>query len=279
MIVLSCSQVERLLNARESGKGTISLSPDLGITMVEVWVSEEGVRFLDGQCLTWEEVERIRKDEVGCYFLEDGELRKIQTFSEHTNRHISLMPTDGAPTLLVAGFPMHRIKGTDPLQDTLTKIEAISPVIGRVLDTATGLGYTAIEASRTAETVTTIEIDTAVLEVARLNPWSKDLFRNPKIVQLIGDSFDVIQGFESESFSRIIHDPPTFSLAGELYSQAFYQQLYRILEPKGRLFHYIGDPESRSGGRVARGVAERLREAGFTRIRRRPEAFGVVVVR
>jgi len=174
---------------------------------------------------------------------------------------------------------MHRIKETEPYQDTLTKIEAISPVIGRVLDTATGLGYTAIEAAKTAEAVITIEIDLAVLEIARLNPWSKDLFENPKIKQLIGDSFEVIQGFESESFSRIIHDPPTFSLAGELYSQAFYQQLYRVLEPGGRLFHYIGDLESRTGGRVAKGVIRRLREVGFRSIKRRKEAFGVVTTR
>lgn len=47
----------------------------------------------------------------------------------------------------------------------------------------------------------------------------------------------------------------------------------------GRLFHYIGDLESRSGGRVAKGVVRRLREIGFTRIHRRPEAFGVVAAR
>jgi predicted methyltransferase len=278
-IVLSHYQAKVLTGAREMGQDKIHFSPDLGLTKVEVGIGEKVVQFPDGQCLAWKDVEVIRKDEVGCYLLDGGELRKIQTFSEHTNRHISLMPTSGAPTLLVAGFPMHRIKGTDPIQDTLTKIEAISPVIGKVLDTATGLGYTAIEAAKTSEHVITIEIDPAVLEVARLNPWSADLFGNPKIEQLIGDSFEIVQGFEDESFSRIIHDPPTFSLAGDLYSQAFYHQLYRVLELRGRLFHYIGDLESRSGKRVARGVAERLREAGFHRIHRRPEAFGVVTAR
>jgi predicted methyltransferase len=279
LIVLSRSQADRILNARETGMGTISVTPDLGLTKFEVNVGEEGVRFPDGQWLGWDEVMRIRGSDVGCFMLEEGTLLKIQTFSEYTNRHISLMPTDGAPTLLVAGFPMHRFKGTDPHQDTLTKIEAISPVIGRVLDTATGLGYTAIEAAKSAEQVITIEIDPAVLEIARLNPWSKDLFENPKVEQRIGDSFEVIQELESESFSRIIHDPPTFSLAGELYSQAFYHQLYRVLERGGRLFHYVGDLESRTGKRVARGVGERLREVGFKRIRRRPEAFGLVAAK
>jgi predicted methyltransferase len=276
LIVLSKRQADGLLNARKIGMDTISVTPDLGLTKCEIKLGEEGIRFPDDQWLGWDEVMRIQGSDVGCFILEEGMLRKIQTFSEHTNRPVSLMPTDRAPTLLVAGFPMHRIKGTDPYRDTLTKIEAISPVIGRVLDTATGLGYPAIEAAKTAEAVITIEIDPAVLEVARLNPWSKNLFGNPKIEQIIGDSFEIIQGFKNESFSRIIHDPPTLSLAGELYSQAFYHQLYRVLERGGRLFHYIGDLESRTGKRVVRRAVERLGEAGFKRIRRRSKAFGVI---
>ena len=103
-IVLSHYQAEVLTGAREMGQVKIHVSPDLGLTDVEVGIDEEGVRFPDGPCLAWAEVERIQKDEVGCYLIEGGEPRKIQTFSEYTNRPISLKPTDGAPTLLVAGF-------------------------------------------------------------------------------------------------------------------------------------------------------------------------------
>jgi predicted methyltransferase len=42
------------------------------------------------------------------------------------------------------------------------------------------------------------------------------------------------------------------------------------------MFHYIGDLQSRSGGRVMRGVVRRLKEAGFERVVQRPEAFGLV---
>jgi predicted methyltransferase len=171
---------------------------------------------------------------------------------------------------------MHRIKGIDPHRDTLLKIRTIAPMTGCVLDTCTGLGYTAIEAARTAEAVTTVELDPTVLEVAGLNPWSRELFDHPKIRQVVGDSFDEIQEFEDAAFSRVLHDPPMFPLAGELYSAEFYRHLYRILRHKGRLFHYIGDLESRSGRNMARGVVRRLQEAGFRRVVRRPRAFGLV---
>jgi predicted methyltransferase len=275
-IVLSHHHVTPLLSAREAGEGTASTSLDLGLTSADVLLEAERVVFPDGQWLPWDSLEEIRRSETGCYLVEGNEAEKIQRFSEFLGRAYSLMPTGRAPTMLVSGIPMHRIKGTDPHRDTLTKIRAIAPIGGRVLDTCTGLGYTAIEAARTAEQVVTIELDPTALEVARLNPWSRALFEHPRIEQVVGDSFDVIQDLEDESFSRIIHDPPTFSLAGELYSGEYYRHLFRVLRRKGRLFHYIGDLSSRSGRNVVKGVARRLQEAGFSRVVRKPGAFGVV---
>jgi predicted methyltransferase len=275
-IVLSYRQVEPILHAREKGEGAASTSLDLGVTRAAVSLERDRAVFPDGQWLPWDSLEEISRSETGCYLVEDDQVEKIQRFSEFLGRAYSLMPTDGAPTLLVSGIPMHRIKGTEPHRDTLTKIRAVSPVTGRVLDTCTGLGYTAIEAAKTAEQVVTIELDPTVLEVARLNPWSRALFEHPRIEQVVGDAFDEIAQFEDESFSRIIHDPPMFSLAGDLYSAEAYRHFYRILKPKGRMFHYIGDLSSRSGRNVAKGVVRRLQEVGFSRIVRRPEAFGLV---
>jgi predicted methyltransferase len=274
--VLSHFQSAALLRARAEGATSARTSLDLGLTQVEVSLAEDGPILPDGQPLPWESVQEITNHETACFLIEGGQAVKIQCFSEAFNRFYGLMPTERAPTLLISGILMHRIQGITPDRDTLAKVRTIAPLTGRVLDTCTGLGYTAIEAARTAEQVVTVELDPAVLEVARLNPWSWALFDNPRIEQLVGDSFDMIPQFEDGAFARILHDPPTFSLAGDLYSGEFYRHLYRVLKPKGRLFHYVGDLDSRLGRNVVRGVVRRLQEAGFARIVRRSEAFGVV---
>lgn len=275
-IILSYIQTRPLLEARKRGQTTLEISPDLGMSTTSVTLTTDGVIFPNGEQLDWTSIEKISQSEVNCYTVTEHSAQAIQTFSEETNRVCSLMPTRGAPSMLIAGFVMHRIKDVDPWQDTQRKIAAIAPVSGRVLDTATGLGYTAILAARSAESVTTIELDPGAQAIARLNPWSQELFDNPKITQVMGDAFEVVPTLESESFSRVIHDPPTFSLAGDLYSGVFYRELYRILKRGGRLFHYIGDPNSKASGGVTRGALRRLQEAGFSRVVRRPEAYGVV---
>ncbi len=274
--VLSYLQVEPILRARQKGERSAVTSLDLGLTTAEVSLELQRIVLPDGQWLSWDSLEEINQSESVCFVVQENDAEKIQHFSEFLNRFYSLMPTRRAPTLLVSGIPMHRIKDTDPHRDTLSKIRTVAPIRGWVLDTCTGLGYTAIEAARTAEQVVTIELDPTVLEVARLNPWSHSLFENPRIEQILGDSFEEVQALEDGSFSRIVHDPPTFSLAGELYSGECYRGLFRVLRPKGRMFHYIGDLSSRFGRNVTRGVVRRLQEAGFSRVVRKPEAFGVV---
>ena len=275
-IVLSFVQAETLLQSKAQGMTATVISPDLGISNVTVRLSDTGVQFPQGECLDWRQVEKIKQSNTTCFTLKANEIIPIRVFSEVTNRVCSLLPTQKTPSMLIAGFTMHRIVNIDPMQDTNHKIASISPIIGDVLDTATGLGYTAIKAAETAKHVTTIELDPGAQEIAHQNPWSRSLFDNPKITQLLGDAADIVPTFPAESFDRIIHDPPVFSLAGDLYSLVFYQQLYNVLRRNGRLFHYIGDLNSKSSGTVSRGVFKRLQEAGFSRVTRHPEAFGIV---
>lgn len=275
-VILSYIQTRPLLEAYKRGQVAVETSPDLGMSKTSATLSAGGVSFATGECLDWDSIEKISQSEVKCYTIRADGIQPVQTFSEATNRLCSLLPTRGAPSMLIAGFVMHRIKDIDPWQHARRMVAAIAPLTGSVLDTTTGLGYTAILAAKTAESVTAIELDPAVQAIARQNPWSQELFANPHITQVMGDVCEVVPTFVGESFDRIIHDPPTFALAGELYSGAFYRELYRILKRGGRLFHYVGDPDSKASGGVTRGVMRRLQEAGFSRVVRRSEAYGVV---
>jgi predicted methyltransferase len=278
-VVLSHYQAEVLLRAYASQKRTVKASPDLNRSKVEVEITEEGARFPVGVCVSWSVLHRILEEPRKCFCFRGEEMEEVRLESPETGLILALVPTSGAPTLMVSGFPMHRIKDIDPHRDTRLKIEAIKPLRGRVLDTATGLGYTAIESARTADHVVTIERDPAVLQIARKNPWSRELFRHPRIEQKIGDATVLVKEMASGLFDRIIHDPPTLRIAGEMYSGAFYAELHRVLRRRGKMFHYVGDPESELGARVYPGVIRRLYEAGFRKVYSVKEAFGLVALK
>jgi uncharacterized protein len=272
-LILSHYQVSPLV--APDAPAITNLSPDLGRTTIPIQRIESGWNLPDGHILTREHLETILDDQNSCFSFNSGQLEKVHSFSPRTNRYYSLMPTSNAPTMLISGIPMHRIKDTTPDQDTRQKLKALGKPYGRILDTATGLGYTAIMAALTAEWVVTIEFDPAVLEICRQNPWSAELFTHPNIQPLIGDSADLLAAFSDKTFNAIIHDPPTFALAGQLYALETYQHLYRILKPGGRLFHYIGNPDSRYGASTGRGVQMRLRQVGFSVVPKE-RAFGVL---
>jgi hypothetical protein len=279
LIILSHFQANELLAARQADEKAATVSADLGISSTSVTLGTDGVHFVSGELVDWTSIGRIARDENGCFLADAQGCRKLVGYSESTSRSYSLFPTARAPALLLAGVTMHRIKGIDPVEDTARKLRTIWPITGPVLDTATGLGYTAIAAARTGQHVTTIELDPEVLHLARLNPWSRELFDNPKIEQRVGDSSELVGTLADCSFDRIIHDPPMISLAGDLYSTNFYDMLLRVLRPGGRLFHYIGDPDSPGGRNTTQGVLRRLQAVGFKRVTQRPEAFGVVADR
>ena len=278
LIVLSYYQAAQLLKHTKSIGKTIQISLDLNLSFQESTITPDGVELSDSELLPWHALQEIVANPNNCFSFTNGVFEKILIFSELTNSTYSLYPTQSAPTMLVSGIPMHRIKDTDPQKDTRQKIKAARPA-GRVLDTATGLGYTAIGAAARAEHVITVELDPAAQEICHQNPWSQGLFDNPRIKQRIGDSFDVIETLDDASLNRIIHDPPAFGLAGQLYAGEFYVELLRLLKPGGKLFHYIGNPDSKSGASLTHGVKNRLREVGFKSVVNRKSAFGVLAVR
>jgi predicted methyltransferase len=166
----------------------------------------------------------------------------------------------------------------NPLEDTISKIDSISPIKGRILDTCMGLGYTAIMALENgADEVITVEKDRNVIEIAKINPWSEGLWGSEKIRVINGDIAEEIKKFRAGYFDRIIHDPPRFSLAGKLYSAGFYRELFRVLKENGKIYHYTGNPGERYRGKnFVSGVVKRLNDAGFRDIRGYEKGLGVI---
>ncbi|EHR79683.1 hypothetical protein OCC_00462 [Thermococcus litoralis DSM 5473] len=265
IILLSRGEVRVNLDLRKTNRSHVVL------------VREDKVVFPDGSEVKKDILKRIAKDENTVYFLSKGQLYKAAIAAEGFYKLVPTIP----PTIEINGIRMHRTKDTNPLKDTRSKVEAVNPREGEfVLDTCMGLGYTAIESAKRGAYVITIEKDPNVIELARLNPWSREVFTSQNIQLIQGDAFEVIKRFNDKSFDVIIHDPPRFSLAGHLYSEEFYAELFRVLKPKGRLFHYVGNPGKKYRKKdLQRGVIERLRKVGFKGVKRVEEALGVVALK
>jgi predicted methyltransferase len=273
--LLSWFQAETLLEAARGERSSARLSLDLGVSQIEAEVTDAGAT-LDGHTLSWAQVEWLSQQKNVAFEWLDGELTPVRAYSEAFSRMYQLMPTESSPALLLSGFTMHRFRDVSPVAGAQAMVKAVLPFKGALLDTATGLGYAAIEAARHATRVTTIELDVTVQQLAAKNAWSRGLFDNPKLERRLGNSAELVCDLPDSGFAAVVHDPPAINLAGELYAESFYLELHRVLSRGGKLFHYIGDPNSDSGGRTTKGVVRRLLAAGFSKVTPLPSAFGVL---
>jgi predicted methyltransferase len=190
---------------------------------------------------------------------------------------VKLVPTEwGAPTFEIDGVKMLPTAQVSPYEDARDKVALVEPGGRRVLDTCGGLGYFASWCLQGgASEVTSWERSPDVLWLRDYNPWSPAA--DPRLNLRLGDVSREVESLADASFDAVLHDPPRFALAGELYGQAFYDQLARVLTPGGRLFHYVGTPNRLTTGRDVPGeVTRRLQRAGF---RTRPALDGVFATR
>jgi predicted methyltransferase len=194
---------------------------------------------------------------------------KLQLFDGH---YYKLRLYNDVPVLEIDGLRMQLVKDfKSPLHYSREVVKGLGiPPRGNfeVLDTCMGLGYTAIEASKkhSVKSVITCEISEAVINLAQWNPLSEPLFKENKIIVMKGSISDLIKDFDSSLFSFVIHDPPRFSHAPELYSSEFYKQLYRACKKGAKIFHYVGSVGKKKGRNIAKEVEKRLLEAGFRKI-------------
>jgi predicted methyltransferase len=188
----------------------------------------------------------------------------FQPVARFTTSLIKLVPTEwGPPTFEIDGIKMLPTAHVSPYADAERKVGLIQPRGKVILDTCGGLGYFAAWCLRgQARQVLSYEKTADVIWLRSLNPWSPEIGGGLTLTE--GDIADQIVTLPGDSVDAILHDPPRFGIAGELYSQVFYDQLARVLKRKGKMFHYTGAPNKLTSGRdLPNEVVKRLRHAGF----------------
>jgi predicted methyltransferase len=252
---------EALLAARAKGVATLECSLDLGRSNETVAVDPAGWT-AGAHRFPFMQVCKERT----IYHWTGQEFQPVARF---TTSLIKLVPTEwGPPTFEIDGIKMLPTARVSPYADAQRKVGLIQPRGKAVLDTCGGLGYFAAWCLQgQALRVQSYEKNPDVIWLRSLNPWSPDhrgAEPGPAFCLTHADISQQIAALPDQSFDAALHDPPRFGIAGELYSQKFYDQLARVLKRGGRLFHYTGAPNKLTSGRdVPNEVANRLRRAGF----------------
>ncbi len=257
---------EALRAARDAGAGAWAGSLDLGVSIGSAALETNAWQWR-GRCYPYPPPLKDRT----IYHWDGDAFVPVSRFSGSL---IKLVPTEwGAPTFEIDGIKMLPTAQESPLEDARRKVALIEPRGKVVLDTCGGLGYFAaccLEAG--VARIHSFEKNADVLWLRTLNPWSPDSDEVDPDAPASGgrlrlehaDVSQAIAQIADASVDALLHDPPRFGIAGELYSQAFHDQLARVLRRGGRLFHYTGSPNRLTSGRdVPREVAKRLEQAGF----------------
>lgn len=252
---------EALLAARESGLDTWTGSLDLGRSSGDAQLHTDAWEWR-GQRYPWPGKLKDRT----IHFWDGDEFASV---SRYSGALIKLVPTVwGAPTFEIDGIKMLPTSKASPVDDARRKVALVQPQGRTVLDTCGGLGYFAaccLDAGATR--IDSFEKNEDVLWLRTLNPWSPDpeaATSGGRLRLTHADVSQAIAEIPDASVDAVLHDPPRFGIAGELYSQAFYDQLARVMRRGGRLFHYTGTPNTLTSGRDVPGeVLKRLQKSGF----------------
>ena len=254
--LLTADILDSLLLARRAAVASINCSLDLGRSTTEVQIRADE--------WLWQQSKFPYPDRLNdrtVYFWNGESFDPISRFG---GALIKLVPTEwGAPTFEIDGIKMLPSSKISPFADAGHKVNLIKPRGKVILDCCAGLGYFAAWCkSGGAKQILSFEKNPDVLWIRALNPWSPA--PDATLSLTLADITQAVLELPDQGIDAVLHDPPRFGIAGELYSQAFYHQLARVLKPRGLLFHYTGSPNRVSSGRdLAAEVSQRLLVAGF----------------
>ena len=254
--LLTLPVIQKLAAARDRGEERLTVSLDLGKSTATV---EPGP-----DAWVWQKSAYPFPDDLKDRTVYGWNGNAFEAVARFDGRLYKLVPTDwGPPTFEISGIKMLPTLKVSPFEDARTKVAMVEPRGRRVLDCCGGLGYFAHWCLvDQAASILSFEKSEAVLWLRNVNPWSPR--RDARLTLQHGDVSEEILKLPPRSFDAILHDPPRLGIAGELYSQAFYVELERVLATNGILFHYTGSPNKKSRGRdMQKEVKQRLKKAGL----------------
>ncbi len=256
--LLTLETAQALGHARDTHAASIRCSFDLQKSVTEAQVHEDhwqwnGARFAyPARC----------RDRTIYYWTGES----FEPVSRFSTSLVKLVPTIwGPPTFEIDGIKMLPTAQVSPYEDARRKVGLIRPRGKVILDCCGGLGYFAGWCLQEgASRIVSFEKNPDVLWLRSLNPWSPAPEAGALELEC-GDVAQAIGALPAAQFDAVLHDPPRFGIAGELYSQHFYDELARVLKPRGTMFHYTGTPNKLTSNRdVPNEVAGRLQRAGFS---------------
>ncbi len=232
--LLTLKEHQLLTAALRAGTQFITASLDLARTQVEIELHATQW-CVAGQCFPY--LDQCKERTI--YYWSETQFEPAARYSHSL---IKLVPTEwGAPTFEIDGIKMLPTSKASPYEDARRKVQLVQPQGKIVLDTCGGLGYfAACCLQQRASQIWSYEKNPDVIWLRGINPWSPIVGNGLTLIQ--GDITEHIIHLPDHSVDCVLHDPPRFGIAGELYSQVFYDQLARVLKRKGKLFHYTGTP-------------------------------------
>jgi len=258
MYYITKTVYDEYLKAEKEGKKNLICSLDLGISKTLTTVEQLDKAF--------SQIKKVSEKDI---YLYDGKnVSKPQIFSDAL--YSLSFDENKVPCLYIDGVKMNtgKEKGVQKYNESVVQNLKLDEE-DTVLEICTGLGYKTQMIAKIAKRVTTIEKSKDVIALAKLNPFSRGLFNYKNIKLIDGDAFEKVKKFPEKTFTKILHDPPTFKFAPELYSDEFYLELNRVAKDGARLFHYTGNPGGKFRGKNLISTTEKkIEDAGWRIIKK-----------
>ena len=253
--ILTHKSLIEIKEALSQNQHEVELSLDLGLSKEKIQLDPIHHTFTIHETEEVDFPSSFNESVKICYFILDKHIYPLKLFSDVSNFYYKLVPTSWRPILRISATPMHK----KPFLDAIESAQ----LHGFILDSGTGLGYSAIIACKTATRVITIEWDETVIDIASYNPHSRTLFESPIIDLRINDITEEIFTFDDNYFDSIIQDGGMPKSSGNFFSLDHCKQLHRVLKPGGELLFYLPQHGKSKGRDFGGEHLERLKRAGF----------------